>query len=132
MFRGARGLTLSAIVVLAPVTASAEVPSFDPDQPFRQAFGTHMLRSLLDRAMNALEDHLEITGDLSGSDSQGNRSGRLEFKLYPRGRSRSGAHLKAEGSFFLSPDSGRQDFHLRFQSPREPSDADARAPAESL
>lgn len=77
---------------------------------------------LFTRALDVLEDHVEIAGDLSGADAQGGHRGRVELKLYPKGKSRSGEHLKAEGWFESSPDSGRQDFHLRFQRPHDPAE----------
>lgn len=98
-----------------PGSASAEAPSFDPDQPFRQAFNSHRLRMFFNRALDVLEDHIEIAGDLSGADAPGGHRGRVELKLYPKGKSHSGEHLKAEGWFHFSPDSQQQDFHFRFE-----------------
>lgn len=110
---------LIAVLGLYPATSSAETPLFDPDQPFRQTFSSQMLRTFLNRALDVLEDHVEVAGDLSSFDSQGDQSGRFELKLYPKGKSRSSEHLNAEGWFHFSPDSGRQDFHLRFQRPQD-------------
>ncbi len=119
--------------ILGPRTAgAAEVPSFDPDQPFQESLSTQMLRSLLNRALDALEDHIQIDGMLAPADTQGDQKGHLELKLYPKGKSKSDEHLKAEGWFSLSPESGMHDFHLRFQNPRERSVPRSEFPADRL
>lgn len=107
------------IVTLCPVSSSAESPSFDPDQPFRYAFSSHILRGLLNQALDLVEDRLEVAGEVSGPNSKGDRSGRVQLKLYPKGKSQSDEHLKAEGWFHFSRDTGRHDFHFRFQRPAE-------------
>lgn len=101
---------LFAALFLSAAPVSAESPSFDPDQPFTQGFSTHQLRSWLNRALDALEDHVDIT---AGADGQDQRR-RFEFKFYPKGKSQSDEHVGAEGWFRRSPNGDRQDFHLRF------------------
>lgn len=121
-------LVLSCTLVSALLSwaspSLAEAPSFDPEQPF-QAFSSQMLRALLNQALDVLEDHIEVAGEVSGPNSKGDQSGRLQLKLYPNGKSQSDEHLKAEGWFSISPDIGRHDFHFRLQrqddSPRLPS-----------
>ena len=56
----------------APVWAT-EAESFDPDQPFNQALTTSALRSLLSQALDRLEDHVEISGNLHSDDTKGDR-----------------------------------------------------------
>jgi hypothetical protein len=129
------GIILFMAVLSVPTfharPAAAEAPSFDPDQPFRESLGTHALRSLLNRALDILEDHVQIDGQLSESDPKGDQRGRLELKLYPKGKSKSDEHLKAEGWFSHSPESGWHDFHFRFQSPRDHS-SDNQSKPETL
>jgi hypothetical protein len=93
----------------------AETPSFDPDQPFRQAFSSSLLRAMVNKTLDLIEDHLEIAGDMAQRDAGGEQEGRFRLKVYPKGKSRSDEHLAAEGWFRLSPDLGRQDFHLRLE-----------------
>lgn len=110
------GLLLVVLICL-PGTSVAETPSFDPDQPFRHAFTSTMLRAMLNHTLDLIEDHLEIAGDVAQPDSGGEQEGRFTVKVYPKGKSRSDEHLAAEGWFRLSPDLGRQDFHLRLERP---------------
>lgn len=130
-------VVLLVLLVLAPIVGAqtadaAEGPSFDPDQPFRESLSTHLLRSMLNRALDALEDHLQIDGTLAPADPHGDQKGRLELKLYPKGKSKSDEHVKAEGWFSLSPESGVHDFHLRFKNPRERSVPDSGSPPDRL
>jgi len=110
---------LALTLVVWTGTALAQAPSFDPDQPFDQAFSSQMLRTLLNKALDILDDHLEVAGGLSHADSKNDQSGRLQLKIYPKGKSHSDEHLKAEGSFRFSPDSGQHDLHFRFHPPQE-------------
>jgi hypothetical protein len=131
------GVVLLFLLVFAPMggpqtTIAAEVPSFDPDQPFRESLSTQLLRSMLNRAMDALEDHLQIDGTLAPANPQGDQQGHLELKLYPKGKSKSDEHVKAEGWFSFSPESGLHDFHLRFKQPRERSAPRSDSPADRL
>lgn len=52
-----------------------ETAPFDPEQPFQQGFSTSVLRSLLNEARDALEDHFEITGNIVPDDVKGDRRG---------------------------------------------------------
>ena len=90
---------------------------FDPDQPFQQAMTMNLLRSLLNQALDRLDDHVEISGNLSQGDSNADRSKSLHFKFYPEGKSKSDRHLSAEGSFRSALESGQLDWHFRFKLP---------------
>lgn len=113
-------LTLIILMLAVPVWAGGG-EQFDPDQPFEQALTTNVLRSLLNQAMDVLEDHLEISGNLNPGEKQGERRGDFTLKLYPEGKSQSDRHLSAEGGFDSSPDSNQQAFFFRFQLPKESS-----------
>ncbi len=102
----------------APVWAT-EVESFDPDQPFDQALTTGVLRSLLNQALDQLEDHVEITGTLNSDASKGDKDRHFRFKFYPEGKSKSDQHLTAEGWFQFSPDTGQHDWHFKFMLPKD-------------
>jgi hypothetical protein len=116
------GLAVGLAVLLCYNGRSfAETPLFDPEQPFKQAFGSKMLRDIMNRTLDLIEDHIEVGGDVGPKDPSGDQQGRFSLKLYPKGKSQSGEHVAAEGWFRLSPDRGRQDFHLRFERPQEPS-----------
>jgi hypothetical protein len=82
--------TVAAAILLMCIAASvggSEPESFDPDQPFEQALAKNLLRSLLNQALNRLEDHVEIAGNLIPNETKGDRRGHLHFKFYPAGRS---------------------------------------------
>ncbi len=102
----------------APVWA-AEVEPFNPEAPFQQGLSTSLLRSLLNEALDKFEDYVEIVGKLDPDDVKGNRQGRLQFKFYPEGKSKSGAHLGAEGWFQATPEGGQQDWHFKFTLPKD-------------
>ena len=106
-------------LLMTPLAWAGETPSFDPEQPFQQGFATGALRSLLNEALDALEDHLEITGNIVPDDVKGERQGRLQFKFYPEGKSKSDQHLAAEGWFHVAPDGGQHDWHFRFTLPKD-------------
>lgn len=113
-------LTLLILLIAAPVWAGGP-ERFDPEQPFEQAFTTNVLRSLLNQAMDMLEDHLEISANLNPDEKQGERRGNFALKFYPEGKSQSDDHLSAEGWFNSSPDTNQRDFFFRFQLPKESS-----------
>lgn len=113
-------LAFFLMCTITPVWAAEKEP-FNPDQPFEQALTTSLLRSLLNQALDRLEDHLEITGNVDPDDAKGDRRGHLRFKFYPEGKSKSDQHLSAEGWFHLSPDDGQHDWHLRFKLPEDQS-----------
>jgi hypothetical protein len=98
---------------------AAEAEQFNPDQPFEQALTTNLLRSLLNQALDRLEDHVEISGGLMPDTSKNDKRGHLRFKLYPEGKSKSGEHFSAEGWFHDSPEVGQQDWHFRFKLPED-------------
>jgi hypothetical protein len=111
---------LFMICMTVPVWAAEREP-FNPDQPFEQALTTSLLRSLLNQALDRLEGHLEITGNVDPDDVKGDRRGHLRFKFYPEGKSKSDQHLTAEGWFHLSPDAGQHDWHFKFKLPEDQS-----------
>lgn len=92
--------------------------SFDPDQPFDQAMATTLFRSLLNQALDKLEDHVEITGNLNSDASGDDKDRHFGFKFYPEGKSKSDQHLTAEGSFQYSPEAGQHDWHFKFKLPK--------------
>jgi hypothetical protein len=105
---------------------------FDFNLPFEEALNNHVLRSLLNRALDAVEDHIELNGKLRSGDASGNQEGRLELRLYPRGKSHSDEHMGAEGSFRYSPDAGNAELNLRFKSPKPSSSSTISDPADFL
>lgn len=118
---------LTAAVVLAVFLATpvwaGESGGFDPDQPFK-GLSQRLLESFLGQAMEALDDHFEIAGNLGSDSAQGDRTKTLRFKFYPNGKSKSDEHIAAEGWVGPSKDSNQQEFHFRFtvpQSSTEPS-----------
>ena len=110
--------TFFLLCVAAPVWAT-EVDSFDPDQPFNEAMTTGMLRSFLNQALDKLEDHVEITGNLSSDTLKNDEGKHLRFKFYPEGKSQSDQHLTAEGWFRFSPEAGQPDWHFKFELPKD-------------
>jgi len=102
----------------APVWA-AEVEPFNPEAPFQQGLSTSLLRSLLNEALDKFEDHVEFMGKLDSGDVKGDQKGRLQFKFYPEGKSKSDQHLGAEGWFHATPDGGQQDWHFKFTLPKD-------------
>jgi hypothetical protein len=123
---------LMVMFLAAPAWAGGGRPTadngtFDFDQPFDEAISKHALRSLLNRALDAVEDHIELNGRLRSGEPAGDREGRLELKLYPRGKSRSNEHIGAEGSFRFSPNTGNTELKFRF-TPPAPSAASSTTP----
>ena len=116
--RHAVAIAFFLVCTAGPVWA-AEVEPFDPEAPFQQGLSTSLLRSLLNEAFDRLEDHVEIMGKLDPDDVKGDRKGRLQFKFYPEGKSKSNEHLGAEGSFRVAPDGGQQDWHFKFTLPKD-------------
>lgn len=108
-------------LLMAPLAWAGETAPFDPEQPFQQGFSTSVLRSLLNGALDVLEDHLEITGNLIPDTVTGDRRGNLRLKFYPEGKSKSDQHHQAEGWFRLAPDHTLQGFSFRFKSPEVPA-----------
>jgi hypothetical protein len=106
----------------APVWA-AEAEPFNQEAPFQQGVTTSLLRSLLNQAFDRLEDHIEIMGQLDPGDVKGDRQGRLQFKFYPDGKSKSEENLAAEGWFRVAPEGGQHDWHFRFTLPKDRKNA---------
>jgi hypothetical protein len=131
-------LTVMLIVVFAgPVWAAdkrsiADEGTFDFDQPFDIAVSKQFLRSMLNRALDVVEDHLEWGGNIRRGAQEGDQEGRFELKLYPQGKSHSEEHVGAEGSFRFSPEAGNNEFILRFKSSKEPSGSSTSDPADYL
>jgi hypothetical protein len=113
------GLLLAA---LASPAWAGEPESFDPDQPFTQAFSQRLLQSFLNQALKAIDDHVEISSNLNLDSSRGDRTQRLRFKFYPEGKSKSGEHITAEGWFGPSWDLRQDEFHFRFALPKSSSE----------
>jgi hypothetical protein len=108
-------------LLMTPLAWAGETAPFDPEQPFEQGFSTSVLRSLLNGALDVLDDHFEITGNIAPADVKGDRRGNLRFKFYPEGKSKSDQHHQAEGSFRFSPDHTLRDFYFRFKNLEEPA-----------
>ena len=104
------------ICTAGPVWATEAEP-FNPDAPFQQGLTTNLLCSLLNQAIDGLENHLEIMGKLDSGDVKGDRQGHVQFKFYPEGKSKSDQHLGAEGWFHVTPEGGQQDWHFKFTLP---------------
>ena len=100
---------------------ATEVERFDPDQPFDQALAKNVLRSLLNQALDRLEDHVEISGNLSTDETKGDQGKHLQFKFYPEGKSKSDQHFAAEGWFRSSPESGQHNWQFKFKRPEDRS-----------
>jgi len=105
------------ISLITPVWAT-EVEQFDPDQPFEQALSGNFLRSLLNPALDELEDHVEITGHLN-PDASRDKDRHFRFKFYPEGKSKSDQHLTVEGSFQFSPEARQHEGHFKFKLPKD-------------
>jgi hypothetical protein len=117
-FIGIAVLSLS----LASSAWAGEGGGFDPDRPFNQAFSNRILESLFSQALEALEDHFEISGNLNPDSPDGDRTKKLQFKFYPEGKSKSKDHVTAEGWFGPSKDSREEELHFRFVVPKSSSE----------
>jgi hypothetical protein len=110
---------LSIILVLAacPVWAGERVHSgadeLNFDEPFEQAAAKSVLRSLLNQALDLIENHIEVNGDLRPNEETGEQGGRFQLKLYPQGKSQSEDHISAELRFRSSPDDQHFSFDLK-------------------
>ena len=117
------GAAIMAILAVPPAWAAE--PEFDPEQPFKGA-GQQLLESFLGQALQALDDHFEMSGSLDPEAGQSDQKKTLRFKFYPNGKSKSKDHIAAEGWFGPSTDSRQDEFHFRFTVPKsltEPSSA---------
>ena len=121
-------LLLAVLLAVAPIPLWAGEPAsndqggFDFDQPFDDAMAKGLLRSLLNRALDAIEDHVEVRGKLRHGAQTGEDEGRMEVRVYPRGKSQSGDHVTAEGWFRFSPDLLNNEMTFRFRSSQDPPD----------
>ena len=127
---------LSIILVLAacPVWGSERVhPVTDElnfDEPFEQAAAKSVLRSLLNQALDVIENHIELNGDLQPNEETGEQRGRFQLKLYPQGKSQSEDHISAELRFRFSPHDEHFSFDLK--RPNESSKAPLSSPDNIL
>ena len=132
LFAGFLVLLLAAPVLAGETARISDEDTFDFDQPFDAAAGKHFLRSLLNRALDVMEDHVEWTGRVRDGAHRGDREGRFEFRLYPQGKSRSEEHVGAEGSFRFSPKAGDNELSLRFKSSKDSPVSTTADPADYL
>ena len=108
------------VFTLGTIAWAGDSGGFDPNQPFKEALSQRWLQSFLNQALEALEDHFEITGNLN-PDSGQDQTNKLQFKFYPEGKSKSNDHVTAEGWFGPSKDSRQDEFHFRFAVPKSSS-----------
>ncbi|HKT33817.1 MAG TPA: hypothetical protein VJR03_03225 [Nitrospira sp.] len=109
------GTAFLMMVAVQPVCAGEL--EFDPDQPFK-GMGERLFESFLGQALQALDDHFEMSGNLNLDSREGDRKRTLRFKFYPNGKSKSNDHVAAEGWFGPSTDSRQDEFHFRFAVPK--------------
>ena len=109
------GIMLIGILAAQPVSATGA--EFDPDQPFKGA-GHRLLESFLGQALQALDDHFELSGNLDSNAPAADRKKMFRFKFYPNGKSNSKDHVAAEGWFGPSTDAHQDEFHFRFTVPK--------------
>jgi hypothetical protein len=108
---------LLAIFVVQPAWAA----EFDPEQPFK-GLGQRLLESFLGQALEALDDHFEVSGNFDADAQPKDQKRTMRFKFYPNGKSKSNEHVAAEGSFGPSKDSREDEFHFRFSIPKSLSE----------
>lgn len=114
------GAAFVVLIVTTPVWAG-ESGGFDPGQPFK-GLSQRLLESFLGPALDALDNHFEISGSLDPDSPQGgDGTKKLRFKFYPEGKSKSDDHIAAEGWLGPSKDSDQQEFHFRFAMPKSPA-----------
>ena len=113
-------VTTVLVFTLCTTAWAGDSGGFDPNQPFKEAFSQRWVQSFLNQALEALEDHFEITGNLN-PDSGQDQTNKLQFKFYPEGKSKSNDHVTAEGWFGPSKDSRQDEFHFRFAVPKSSS-----------
>jgi hypothetical protein len=110
-------LLLTVILLAIPVWARGG-EAFDPDQPFEQALTHRLLESIVNHAMEAIRDHIEVSGNIAPEQEQAEPRHSLRFKFYPEGKSKSNQHFTAEGWFGPSTDPQQQELHFRFTLPK--------------
>lgn len=109
-------LAVLFVVSLAIPAWAGEPESFDPDEPFQQAFSSNLFRSLLNKTLDQLEDYVEMSSHLAPDEATGDCHGRLRFKIYPEDKSKSRQHFETEGWFRLAPDDTVHDFSFHFKT----------------
>jgi hypothetical protein len=109
------------MVILLVQPAWAAEPEFDPEQPFK-GLGQRLLESFLGQALEALDDHFEVSGNFDPDAQPNDRKQTMRFKFYPNGKSKSKDHVAAEGWFGPSKDSREDEFHFRFSIPKSLSE----------
>ena len=100
------------------------------DEPFEQAAAKSVLRSLLNQALDVIENHIELNGDLHPNEETGEQRGRFQLKIYPLGKSQSEAHVSAELRFRSSPDDHHFSFDLKL--PKDSSQSPSSFPDNTL
>jgi hypothetical protein len=123
------GIALLAILVVQPALAAE--PEFDPEQPFK-GLGQQLLESFLGQALQALDDHFEMSGNFDADAESNDRKRTMRFKFYPNGKSKSKDHVAAEGWFGPSKDSREDEFHFRFSIPKSLSEPLSDQPEQVL
>ena len=120
---------LVGMLAVQPVWAAG--PEFDPEEPFKGG-GQRLLESFLGQALQALDEHFEMSGnfDTDAKPNDGKKS--LRFKFYPNGKSKSQEHIAAEGWFGPSTDSRLDEFHFRFTVPKSLSEPLSNQPENVL
>lgn len=106
------------VVFLASPAWAGEIHEFDPDQPFHEALERHAVELWVGKALEALEEHFEISARFDRGGRDDGRSLRLRFQFYPEGKSKSKESITAEGWFGSSKDSREQELHFKFALPR--------------
>ncbi|MCP9455587.1 MAG: hypothetical protein NNA18_05705 [Nitrospira sp.] len=110
-------------VVMAASLWAGEPEPFPPASSFRQAISSSELRSFLNKALDHLENVLELSAELTSDDTTGNRKGRLQLKVYPEGKEKAEQHFWAEGWFQLGSDYSLKDFSLRLHNSVQQSES---------
>lgn len=127
---------LTAVLIIAglmflPARAGSTEP-FDTEQPFQEALTKNLLRPFLDQALDVLENHFEITGNINQDGKPGDGRTHLKFRFYPEGKSKPDESITAEGWIDQSPNSHRQDLHFRFSLPKSATQSTQPGPGEIL
>ncbi|MFO0774842.1 MAG: hypothetical protein U0172_09270 [Nitrospiraceae bacterium] len=104
----------------APNSGATQSPSRSADQEFDLQQGVELLSQLLATAKSYLLDHVDITGAIAPGEVEGDKTGRLHVKLFPKGRTESSEAVEAESSF--ESKNGELSFQFRFR-PSEPRTA---------
>ena len=92
--------------------------------------GQRLLESFLGQALEALDDHFELSGTLDSDAQQNDRKKTLRFKFYPNGKSKSNDHIAAEGWLGPSTDTRQDEFHFRFTVPKSLTESSSRSARE--